>query len=136
MRREKSLGGLYKHVSGMLNIKFTLSKNVDLGGSSQLVQRVLLYPHDLVQTSHEILIATFCFQNWWSRTAKALQLWETPNRCNSDNHSNFKMTLTFLQCGGGLARNIWHMTEIAAFTVKSASSDNAGLACYGYIKRV
>ena len=46
----------------------------------------------------EILIATFCFQNWWSRTAKALQSWETPNRCNSDNHSNFKMTLTFLQC--------------------------------------
>ena len=48
----------------------------------------------------EILIATFCFQNWWSRTAKALQSWETPNRCNSDNHSNFKMTLTFLQCSG------------------------------------
>ena len=47
MRREKSLGGLYKHVSGMLNIKFTLS------------------------------------------------------------------------IGGGLARNIWHMTEIATFTVKS-----------------
>ena len=46
----------------------------------------------------EILIATFCFQNWWSRAAKALQSWETPNRCNSDNHSNFKITLTFLQC--------------------------------------
>ena len=45
----------------------------------------------------EILIATFCFQNWWSRTAKALQSWETSNRC-SDNHSNFKKTLTFLQC--------------------------------------
>ena len=37
--------------------------------------------------------------------------------------------------GGGLARNIWHMTEIAAFTVKSASSANTGLACYGYIKQ-
>ena len=56
-----SLGGLYKHVSGMLNIKFTLSS------------------------------------------------------------------------GGGLARNIWHLTEIAAITVKSASSANTGLACYGYI---
>ena len=40
-----------------------------------------------------------------------------------------------LSSGGGLARNIWHMTEIAAFTVKSASSANTGLACYGYIKQ-
>ena len=56
-------GGLYKHVSGMLNIKFTLSS------------------------------------------------------------------------GGDLTRNIWHMTEIATFTVKSASSANTGLACYGYIKQ-
>ena len=62
-RNEKREGGLYKHVSGMLNIKFTLSS------------------------------------------------------------------------GGGLARNIWHMTEIAAFTVKSASNANTGLACYGYIKQ-
>ena len=39
--------------------------------------------------------------------------------------------------GGGLACNIcnWHMTEIAAFTVKSAYSANTGLACYGYIKQ-
>ena len=53
----------------------------------------------------EILIATFCFLNWWSRTAKALQSWETPNRCNSDNHSNFKMTLTFLRCSS-LFKNV------------------------------
>ena len=45
---------------------------------------------------------------------------------------NIKFTLS---SGGGLARNIWHMTEIAAFTVKSASSANTGLACYGYIKQ-
>ena len=45
---------------------------------------------------------------------------------------NIKFTLS---SGGGLARNIWHMTEIAAFTVKSASSTNTGLACYGYIKQ-
>ena len=63
------------------------------------VQRVLYTLMITVYKPHiEILIATFCFQNWWSRTAKALQSWETPNRCNSDNHSNFKMTLTFLQC--------------------------------------
>ena len=31
--------------------------------------------------------------------------------------------------------NIWHMTEIAAFIVKSASSANTGLACYGYIQQ-
>ena len=37
--------------------------------------------------------------------------------------------------GEGLARNIWHMTKIAAFTVKSASSANTGLACYGYTKQ-
>ena len=64
MRKEKSLGGLYKHVSGMLNIKFTLSS------------------------------------------------------------------------GGGLARNIWHMTEIAHSQSRAtASSDTTGLACYGYIKQ-
>ena len=45
---------------------------------------------------------------------------------------NIKFTLS---SGGGLARNIWHMTEIAAFTVKSALSANTGLACYGYIKQ-
>ena len=45
---------------------------------------------------------------------------------------NIKFTLS---SGGGLARNIWHMTEIAAFTVRSASSANTGLACYGYIKQ-
>ena len=61
----------------------------------------------------EILIATFCFQNWWSRTAKALQSWETPNRCNSDNHSNFKMTLTFLQCSiaGYLYQYDWQIRK-------------------------
>ena len=30
--------------------------------------------------------------------------------------SNIKLTLSG---GGGLARDIWHMTEVAAFTVKS-----------------
>ena len=45
---------------------------------------------------------------------------------------NIKFTLS---SGGGLARNIWYMAEIAAFTVKSASSANTGLACYGYIKQ-
>ena len=61
------------------------------------VQRVLYTLMITVYKPHiEILIATFCFQNRWSRTAKALQSWETPNRCNSDNHSNFNPT--FLQC--------------------------------------
>ena len=41
-----------------------------------------------------------------------------------------------LSSGGGLARNIWHMTEIAHSKSRvTASSDTAGLACYGYIKR-
>ena len=73
----------------------------------------------------EILIATFCFQNWWSRTAKALQSWETPNRCNSDNHSNFKMTLTFLQC---ITANwtvhphlISHQTTFRHFSIKRSA---------------
>ena len=30
-----------------------------------------------------------------------------------------------------MARDIWHMTEVAAFTVKSVTTC---LACYGYIK--
>ena len=53
------------------------------------VQRVLLYPHDYcVRTSHRdsncyILLGA---------------IMGTPNRCNSDNHNNFKMTFTFLQC--------------------------------------
>ena len=101
------VGTLCVHVSWVLqsNIRTVHCKNVrviiTLVWSSQLhlfrgfyyTRMIAVYKLDI-----EILIATFCFQNWWSRTAKALQSWETPNRCNSDNHSNFKKTLTFLQC--------------------------------------
>ena len=61
MRRDKSLGGIHKQVSVMLNIKFHIKR------------------------------------------------WR------------------------GLACNIWHMTEVTAFTVKSYCA--TCLTCYGYIKR-
>ena len=41
-----------------------------------------------------------------------------------------------LRGGGGLACDIWCMTQVAAFKSRvTASSATAALACYGYIKR-